>query len=147
MVLQNNVLEFMIDILKYNLIRIFPHSQEYCENHFSSSHQPANMSLESYYSHYNKIVKCGKNRFGLLGIICANISLILITLLLCIASDYFILNSHSLYFSLIINILCLVAIILKFDLLNIYDRINIIKIFYIICSVSFQSSWSCICIF
>lgn len=44
MVLQNNVLEFMIDILKYNLIRIFPHSQEYCENHFSSSHQPANIA-------------------------------------------------------------------------------------------------------
>ncbi len=144
---QNNVLGFIFDIQKYNLLKIFPGSQKYFEDHFSLPHQTDNVNLGFICSHYNKILRYGKYEFGLIGIICANTSLIFITLLLCGAADLFISNIHSLPFITIINILCFGILSIKFDLLNFRDKINILRIIYIFSSLYFQSYWSCVCIF
>ncbi len=133
---------FMWHIIVFNFIRLFPYSSEYFRKYFLLTEQDSAEGNVEQCSRYMQIVNAGQVQFGWIGVLYANVALMLFSLPLCIAADYFIANTHEFVIRTIISLLCFLLMIEKFDILRLHDKPNFLKLLYAGYSLFSASYWS-----
>lgn len=139
-------LVFIWHIIVFDVIKLLPYSEEYFHRHFLLEQNQVAGNGEQR-SRYMQIVNAGQARFGWIGVLCANVALMLFCLPLSIAADYFIANIHEFVIRTIISLLCFLLMIEKFDILRLRDKRNFLKLLYVGYSLSTASYWSITCLF
>ena len=139
-------LVFMWHIIVFDVIKLLPWSEEYFQKHFllEQNQIVGNVVRRS---RYMQIVKGGQTWFGWIGVLCANVALMLFCLPLSITADYFIANMHALIMRTIISLLCFLLMVGKFDLLRLHDKRYFLKLLYVGYSLFTASYWSITCLF
>lgn len=137
------ILSFVYHILIFNIIKPLPCSSSYFNHHFKlSSHNYSDND-----SHYRGIVRFGKERFGLVGVLFANIGLMFFCLPLCFLADWAVHIAHSLWLKIAINASVVLMMLEKFDMLTFSIRRNYLKLLYLIFCIANMSYWTLTCMF
>ena len=138
---------FMWHIIVFNFIKLLPYSSEYFRKHFLLTEQVVVEDNVGQCSRYKQIVNVGQARYGWIGVLYANVALMLFCLPLSIAADYYIANIHEFVIRTIISLLCFLLMIEKFDILRLRDKRNFLKLLYVGYSLFASSYWSITCSF
>jgi len=134
---------FVWHILIYNNIKPLPVSSEYFNHYFLLPTQ--NFSDND--SHYKIIVKFGKEQSGWVGVLLANIALMLFCLPICFSAD---LVNHSVYLlsiKIAINSILVLIVLWKFDMFRFRNCQSILKLFYLFSCLISSSYWTLTCLF
>lgn len=136
---------FIWHILIFNVIKPLPCSSRYFNKHFRLLRQ--NTVKYGFSSHYIQIVRVGKEQFGWLGVIVVNIALLLFCIPISISADWLIHITHLLSIKVIINVILLLMMLSKFDILYFRDSRNYLKLLYIFSCLISSSYWTLTCVF
>lgn len=134
---------FLGHILAFNLIKPLPCASPYFKDHFRLSAQ----NLADDDSHYTRIVKSGKEQFGWAGVLLANIALMFFCLPLCFSADLLIHAARLLAIKMGTNMLLVVVLLEKFDMLRFQDRRSFLKLLYLCSCLLSSSYWALTCVF
>lgn len=138
---------FIWHIVAFNFIKLLPCSARYFNKYFLLTAQDTTEGTEGQCSRYKQIVNVGQARYGWIGVLYANVALMLFCLPLSIAADYYIANIHEFVIRTIISLLCFLLMIEKFDILQLRDKRNFLKLLYVGYSLFASSYWSITCSF
>ena len=134
---------FVWHILIFNIIKPLPYSSNYCNHYFQLHTQ----NFSDYDSHYNRIVKYGKEQAGRAGVLLANIALMFFCLPLCFSADLIIHGVHLLWIKIAVNAILALMMAGKFDMLRFRDGRNYLKLFYLFSCLVMSSYWTLACVF
>ena len=136
---------FVWHILIFNVIKPFPSSSYYFNNHFRS---PTQIAADYYsISHYRGIVNFGKEQSGYAGVILANIALVFFFLPLCFTADLVNHGVHLLSIKISVNVILVLMAMVKFDMLRLRDTRNYLKLLYLFNCLVSSSYWTLTCVF
>jgi len=136
---------FVWHVLIFNVIKPFPSSSYYFNNHFRS---PTQIAADYYsISRYMGIVNFGKEQSGYAGVILANIALMFFYLPLCFTADLVNHGVHLLSIKISVNVILVLMAMVKFDMLRLRDTRNYLKLLYLLSCLVSSSYWTLTCVF
>ena len=134
---------FVWHILIFNIIKPLSFSTNYFNHHF----QLPTQNFSDRDSHYQRIVKFGKEQSGWVGILLANIALMFFCLPLCFSADLAIYVTHLLWVKITANSILALIMLGKFDMLHFRDGRNYLKLLYLFSCLVSSSYWTLTCVF
>lgn len=135
----NDELTFMGSILHYNLIKPRRKGHEFLERQIL--HAPC------FGRSYRAIVRCGRERSGWRGVLCANLALAAFGLLLVAVTDVLEWRHISPMFDWMLRILCIGFCIEKFDVLRGPSGQTAVQLIYLGAATIASSLWTAVYLF
>ncbi|OQB20799.1 MAG: hypothetical protein BWY11_02224 [Firmicutes bacterium ADurb.Bin182] len=134
---------FLWHVLIFNIIKPLPNSSDYFNRYF----QLPTQNLSDHNSHYKRIVKFGKEQSGWAGVLLANIALMFFCLPICFSADLVIHSVYLLSIKISINVILVLIMLGKFDMLRFRDNQSFLKLFYLFSCLVSSSYWTLTCLF